>query len=77
MRIMTVVGTLRPRGLTMAAWKGSATAVQAVLNAGGSDLEAKEEETGCTAFVLACENGDAESVRILAEAGCDTIVADS
>eukprot|EP01043_Picozoa_sp_COSAG02_P075789 COSAG02_NODE_15790_length_1141_cov_0.851248_1_plen_227_part_01 len=63
-------------GLTLAAVhdKGGATTVQAVLDVGGSDLEAKDEETGCTAFLYACLYGDAESVRLLAEAGCDTTV---
>eukprot|EP01046_Picozoa_sp_COSAG06_P058105 COSAG06_NODE_11559_length_1491_cov_4.337644_2_plen_98_part_01 len=64
-------------GLIRAVDSGSAATVKAVLEAGGSELEAKDLESGATAFLLACLEGNAESVSMLAEAGCDTAAKDN
>eukprot|EP01046_Picozoa_sp_COSAG06_P058104 COSAG06_NODE_11559_length_1491_cov_4.337644_1_plen_104_part_10 len=64
-------------GLIRAAGSGSAATVKAVLEVGGSELEAKYPVRGVTAFLLACLEGNAESVSMLAEAGCDTAAKDN
>jgi ankyrin repeat protein len=60
-------------GLMLAAGSGSAATLRAVLDAGGSELEAKDED-GATAFLYACLKGDPESLAVLVEAGCVTSV---
>ena len=59
-------------GLMCAAGSGSAAAVEAVLAAGGAELEAIDKN-GDTAFLVACAEGHAECIAALAEAGCDTL----
>lgn len=60
----------------LAAHSDSVATVRAVLDAGGADLEARDEG-GYTAFLLACWKGDADSVAALAAAGCNTHVINS
>ena len=50
---------------------GSAAALQAVLDAGEAELEARNED-GYTAFLWACCKGHAECIALLAQAGCNT-----
>ena len=64
-------------GLMLAAGYGHSSVVQAVLNAGGSDLEATDGKIGDTAFMWACQAGHAESVKALMEAGCNKNARDS
>ena len=45
-----------------AALLGSAAAVRAVVELGGAELEAKEED-GFTAFLCACSKGDVSASR--------------
>eukprot|EP01047_Picozoa_sp_COSAG01_P029289 COSAG01_NODE_2003_length_8671_cov_9.134858_2_plen_1234_part_00 len=63
-------------GLTCAAASDSAAAVQTVLALGAVGLEDKDD-SGCTAFLLACFNGSVECIAALVEAGCDTAVKNS
>ena len=69
---MAAKGNTGRTGLILAAGSGSAATVRAVLEVGGSELEAKERENGATAFLVACSEGNAEVLSMLAEAGCDT-----
>ena len=57
----------------LAAASGSAATLQAVMDAGGADLEAKDVN-GYTAFLWACDRGHTEVVAVLTDAGCDTAV---
>ena len=49
---------------------GDAVQVQAVLDAGGSDLEARDDD-GCTAFLRTCFHGHVACMEALSKAGCD------
>ena len=53
-------------GLLLAAGSGSAATLRAVLEVGGSELEAKQQDSGATAFLWSCFKGNAESVTMLA-----------
>ena len=44
--------------------------VQAILDAGGSDLEARRDD-GYTAFLVACCHGHVDCVEALSQAGCE------
>eukprot|EP01045_Picozoa_sp_COSAG04_P005957 COSAG04_NODE_285_length_18117_cov_10.869797_10_plen_158_part_00 len=50
-----------------------ATAVRAALKEGGCELDAREEDTEMTAFLCACSQGSVECMKLLADAGCDTM----
>ena len=64
--------------LIHAAFSGKPKAVRAALAAGwcSNELEARNTD-GCTAFLLACNQGHLECMRVLAEAGCNTAATDN
>ena len=63
--------------LLMAAEAGDAFSAQAILDAGGSDLEARRDFDGATALLVACENGHVDCVEALIKAGCDKEARDN
>ena len=56
----------------VAAAHGDATALRAAIKEGGCELEARDDEHGTTAFLVACHKGCVECMKLLADAGCDT-----
>ena len=58
--------------LMEAAHSDDVAAVRAVLALGVEDREAREPETGITAYLIACRKGSVDCMSVLAEAGCDT-----
>ena len=56
--------------LMQAAWSGEAAVVRAVLGLDMADKDARDN-TGHNAFLIACNKGSAECIRLLAETGCD------
>ena len=60
-------------GLILAVRSGSAATVRAVMEVGGSELDAKDDD-GVTAFLWACVDGHAECIPVLLEAGCNPLV---
>ena len=51
--------------------------MEAVLDVGGSELEARDPEHGLTAFLYACAKGSAEGIRALAAGRYDIEVDDT
>ena len=46
------------------AFDGDATALRAALKEGGCELEARDDEHGTTAFLIACKNGSVECMLL-------------
>eukprot|EP01045_Picozoa_sp_COSAG04_P041435 COSAG04_NODE_12592_length_645_cov_0.943223_1_plen_143_part_10 len=58
--------------LMLAAFQDDATTLRATLKEGGCELEARDDEHGTTAFLVACLKGSVECMKLLSDAGCDT-----
>jgi ankyrin len=72
----TVMGNNGDNALMCAVHSGEAAAVRAALDAGWCEPDARSRQ-GITAFLAACNTGDTESVKLLAQAGCNTAAMDS
>ena len=66
------IGQVHNYLLRLACWKGDSSSIKQLLAAGFVDLgNTNRDENGHTPAFIAGENGHAEALRLLAEAGAD------